>query len=463
MAYRPREITIVGAGLVGSLLATLLGQRGYRVQLLERRSDMRRYEVDAGRSINLALSERGIHALDLAGLMDQVRPLLIPMRGRMLHDEKGNTEFSPYGQRPEEVIYSVSRGGLNRLMMTAAEQHPDVQLRFNQRCQSINFEANRLELTDQVTGERILHDFEILVGADGAGSQVRQAMIRAVGGAATSEFLDHDYKELEIPSGPEGTHRIEREALHIWPRGGFMLIALPNLDGSFTVTLFLPKEGDPGFDRLTGEEEVAAFFARWFPSAASLIPELTKDFFSNPTGPLGTVRCAPWHYQNDSLILGDAAHAIVPFHGQGMNAGFEDCSELIRLLDEHGEDWDAVLPEFSQIRKPCGDAIAQMALENYVTMRDSVLDPQFQLKKELGFALERELPDRFIPRYSMVMFHRIPYDVVLQRGKMQERLLGTLVEGKTSLAEIDLAAAIELGRAELETLPAHWLASSRGL
>ncbi len=451
---RPQTVTIAGAGLVGSLLSVMLGQRGYRVTVFERRSDMRREEVDSGRSINLALSERGIHALRQAGLMGEVEKLLIPMRGRMLHLESGEQEFSSYGQREHEVIYSVSREKLNSLMMTAAEAHPDVEVVFDHACEQVEFEQNLITLTHQKTGTTHQHSFEVIVGTDGAGSKIRQALIPIADGTSSSEFLDHDYKELEIPAGPEGTHQIEREALHIWPRGGFMLIALPNLDGSFTVTLFLPRDGEPSFKNLDSREALHDFFRLYFPTAYELIPDLEGDFFDNPQGVLGTVRCEPWFYQNDGLILGDAAHAIVPFHGQGMNAGFEDCSELIRLLDKHEDDWQRVLPEFSQVRKPNADAIADMALENYITMRDSVRDPKFQLKKELGFELERRFPERFVPRYSMVMFHKIAYETALQRGKIQDEILNLLVSGKDDVAEIDFDHAQSLITERLA--PASW-------
>ncbi len=430
----------------------MLGQRGYRVTVFERRSDMRREEVDSGRSINLALSERGIYALKMAGLMDQVEKLLIPMRGRELHLLNGTREFWPYGQREHEVIYSVSRSELNSLMMTAAEIHPDVQVLFDQKCQKIDFEKNELSVIDEKTNQPRVHKFEMLIGADGAGSQIRQALIPIAGGESESEFLDHDYKELEIPAGPGVTHQIEKEALHIWPRGGYMLIALPNLDGSFTVTLFMPKRGKPSFEQLDEPDELIAFFKEQFPDALELIPDLKADYFSNPQGELGTVRCNPWYYQNDGLILGDAAHAVVPFHGQGMNLGFEDCSEIIRLLDKHHDDWAKVLPEFDSIRRPCANAIADMAIENYITMRDSVLDPKFQLKKELGFELEKLHPNCFIPRYSMVMFHRIPYDTVFQRGQIQTQLLNELVAGADELSDIDLMSAGKLVQERLSQI-----------
>lgn len=443
---RPRKITISGAGLVGSLLSVLLGKRGYEVTILERRADMRGVEVDSGRSINLALSNRGIYALKMAGLMEEVEKLLIPMRGRMLHFDNGETEFMPYGQRPNEIIYSVSRRDLNCLMMTAAEEAEPVEVVFNQKLESVDFENKQLTVRDVSSDEVSQLSFELLIGADGAASRTRRALIPVVDGESTSEFLDHDYKELVIPAGKSDStgnaiYQIEREALHIWPRGGYMLIALPNQCGSFTVTLFMPRTGENSFETLTDRDTLHDFFERNFPSALKLIPDLESDFFANAQGRLGTVRCAPWFYRDEALILGDASHAIVPFHGQGMNAGFEDCSELIRLLDEFDEDWARVLPEFDRIRRPNANAIAEMALENYVTMRSSVSDPKFQLKKELGFELERRFPERFVPRYSLVMFHRLPYAEAFTRGETQQQILDELVDGVDAIGEVNFANA----------------------
>ncbi len=457
---KPETVTIAGAGLAGSLLGVMLGQRGYKVDIYERRADMRRQDIESGRSINLALSERGIHALKLAGLMDEVEKLLIPMRGRMIHDLSGGTELQPYGQQPHEVIYSVSRELLNSLMMTAAEVAPDVNVHFKTKCESVDLEKKSIAFVDEDTGARSETSYEILIGADGAGSRIRRHLIPANGGMSSSEFLDHDYKELEIPPAADGQHQIEREALHIWPRGGFMLIALPNLDGSFTVTLFMPKSGETSFASLNAPEDVREFFATHFPDALSLMPDVFEDYFQNPQGLLGTLRCSPWFYDESVLIVGDASHAIVPFHGQGMNAGFEDCSELIRLLDEFDDDWGQVLPEFDRIRRPCAEAIADMALENYVTMRDSVRDPKFQLKKEIGFALEQQFPDRFIPRYSMVMFHRIPYDQVLARGEIQGEILDELTQTAKGLEDVDMAAAARMVETRLSRLELELGASS---
>ena len=450
-----KKITIAGAGLAGSLLGVMLGQRGYPVTILERRSDTRGVEADSGRSINLALSSRGIHALKIAGLFEKVEKLLIPMKGRMLHFQNGAEEFSPYGQRESEVIYSVSRRDLNHLMIDAAVEAPLVEVMFDQQLDAVDFKNNRLGILDLKSNKTRTEEFELLIGADGAGSRTRRSLIKEVGGKSESDFLDHDYKELEITAGKtaNGTeYQIEPNALHIWPRGGFMLIALPNQDHSFTVTLFMPKIGENSFEQLSDANALVDFFKTEFPSAFKLIDNLESDFFGNPQGRLGTVRCEPWFYKDKVLILGDAAHAIVPFHGQEMNEGFEDCSELIRLLDEHDEDWAKVIPEFDTIRRPNCHAIAEMALENYVTMRSSVADPKFQLKKEIGFELEKRLPNRFVPRYSMVMFHLIPYAEARQRGEVQQEILGELVANAESLGDVDLEKAEQMVLSRLDPL-----------
>lgn len=428
---------------MGSLLGVMLGQQGYKVCIIERRGDSRKENADSGRSINLALSERGMHALRIAGLMDQVEPLLIPMKGRMLHSVDGQIELLPYGQRDHEVIYSVSRQKLNSLLLTAAEDASDVEVMFDQKVTDVDFDAKQLVTVDGPTGRNETRSFEMLIGADGAGSRVRRALIARTKGKSVSEFLDHDYKELEIPA-IAGRHAIEREALHIWPRGGYMLIALPNLDGSFTATLFLPKTGEPSFESLDDAASVQHFFQEQFPDALALMPDLTEDYRAHPTGRLGTVYCLPWHYRDCGLILGDASHAIVPFHGQGMNAGFEDCGELVRLIETNNHDWAVTLPQFEQIRKPSADAIARMAIENYTTMRSSVSDEKFQLKKDIGFELERRFPDLFIPRYSMVMFHRIPYAEVLKQGELQNEILDRLTVVADAIEEVDFELARRL-------------------
>lgn len=441
---KDKKIIVVGAGLVGSLLGVLLGKRGYEVDLYEQRGDQRKVDADSGRSINLALSSRGIKAFQDAGIYEKIKPLLIPMRGRMLHQADGSQQFSPYGQREHEVIYSVPRDELNNLMVNEAVVAEPVHVIFDRKCIGVDFENRTVKFENTIDGFVEEESFDLIIGTDGAGSRVRRDLIPAVDGESTSEFLDHDYKELEIPAGENGAWQIEKEALHIWPRGGFMLIALPNLDGSFTVTLFLEKEGDPSFESLKDLESVQGFFKEHFSSAIPLMPELESDYFDNPSGILGTVKCSPWFHTDCGLIMGDASHAIVPFHGQGMNSGFEDCSELIRLLDEHDDDWAVVLPEFSMQRKPNADAIADMAIENHITMQKGVNDSKYHLKKEIGFELERRFPETFIPRYSLVMFHNIPYVEAFERGLIQSEILSQLVEGVDEFENVDFELAAYL-------------------
>lgn len=446
------DVHISGAGLAGSLLALYFARRGLRVLVLERRPDLRSEDVPAGRSINLALANRGLAALAQVGLEEAVRRLTLPMRGRMLHDERGGLQLTPYGQRPHEVIHSISRSGLNALLMDAAERTGRVDLRFRQRVTDVDPATGTLSVQDERTGSTYTLSGAPVIGADGGGSPVRAALMRLPGARVSEEILPHDYKELTIPAD-NGRHRMEVGALHIWPRGGYMLIALPNLDGTFTVTLFLPHEGPDSFATLSSAAAVQEFFERAFPDAVPLMPDLVTEFFEHPTGFMGTIRCAPWYAGGRVLLIGDAAHAIVPFHGQGMNAAFEDCLELDRCLEERGWDWAAGFAEFARTRKPDAEAIADMALENYVEMRDSVADAGFLLRRELGRVLAERHPDRFMPRYSMVTFTRMPYAQALARGAVQDALLRELTAGRDTLADVDLVAADALVRERLNPLP----------
>ena len=357
-------VTIVGAGLAGSLMAIFLARRGYSVTLLEKRPDMRLESLPAGRSINLALANRGLKPLRAVGLEDRVREQLVTMRGRMVHDEQGRTQLQPYGQHPWEVIYSISRPGLNALLLDEA-QAAGVELRFCKACSRVDLDDGVLAFADEDDGQTIELPLRRCIAADGAGSVLREALMKRTDFDHSVEWLEHSYKELCIPARGDGGYRIDPNALHIWPRGGYMLIALPNLDGSFTVTLFLPNGGDPGFDSLDTSGRVRGFFHDQFPDAAALIPDLEDAFFDNPTGPLGTVRSAPWHLGDKLCLLGDAAHAVVPFHGQGMNAAFEDCLEMDACLGATGGDWARTFELFFERRKPNADAIADMAIENY--------------------------------------------------------------------------------------------------
>lgn len=432
-------VTVIGAGLAGSLIAILLARRGHTVRIYERLPDMRRARIPAGRSINLALAARGIRALEIAGVMEQVLPLLIPMPGRVLHDVDGQLTFVPYGQREHEIIYSVSRPGLNRILLDAAEQ-AGVEISFQCSAIAADFRRRCVVLRDESSGRLEDHPMNRVIGADGAGSALRRALVSELDVPCSEELLRHGYKELMLPPGGGNRHQIEKNALHIWPRGGFMLIALPNLDGSFTVTLFLPQHGENSFASLMDSTRIDAFFARHFPDVHALMPNLAAEFLQHPTGFMGTVRCERWSVEDQLLLIGDAAHAITPFHGQGMNCAFEDCRELVDLLNDH--EWSAAFSAFERDRRPHTDAIADMAIENYLEMRDTVRDPEFHLQKTLSLELERRFPQRFVPRYSMVMFHdEIPYGMALERGRIQNKILAQLTRNANSLAAIDFEAA----------------------
>lgn len=435
-----QKLVLVGAGLAGCLLAVHLAKRGYRVRVFEKRQDMRIHRIPAGRSINLSLSVRGIHALQEVGLYTRIEPELIAMPGRMLHDETGSLHYQPYGKNLGDVHYSVSRGSLNKLLLNAAEETGKVEIRFDQECVDLDPQARRLSVQDRVNGTTRRIDFDVAIGTDGAGSAVGRALSERGLIESSHERLAHGYKELTIPAAENGDYRLEKNALHIWPRGGFMLIALPNTDGSFTATLFLPHIGLNSFETLDSEHAVEEFFSVQFPDVSPLIPDLTSEYLSNPTGELGTLRCKPWHAGGTAMLLGDAAHAIVPFHGQGMNCAFEDCSALNRLLDT-ANSWPALLKKLEAARKPHADAIAGMALENYVEMRDSVRKPKFHLIKEIEWLLEERHPERFIARYSMVMFHRIPYAEAQRRGLIQAEILECLSQGIERIDDLDIETA----------------------
>ena len=428
---QPPTLNIAGGGLAGGLLAVLLARRGIAVRLFERRPDPRGHAVDSGRSINLALAARGIRALEHAGLMERIRPVMLPMRGRMIHEPQATTppRLLPYGQRDSEVIYSVGRAALNRVLIEAAAQYPQVELRFAATCTEADPTRGSLTVQDNRTGvQSVLHD-AATIGTDGAGSTLRASLARAGELLVTELPLEHDYKELHIPPR-NAAYALDPDALHVWPRHGFMLIALPNPDRSFTATLFLPRFGIPGFNTLNSDAAVREFFRREFASAAVLIPDLTAQFRAHPQGHLGTIRTEPWA-RGSVLLLGDAAHAIVPFHGQGMNAAFEDCGVLDSMLGatNTSHDWPRIFADFYAARRRAADAIAQMALENYAEMRSAVLNERFLRQKAWALQLERLYPERFIPRYAMVMFHpEISYSQALRRGTVQQQILDALEE-----------------------------------
>jgi kynurenine 3-monooxygenase len=447
MAPEERSLVIVGGGPAGSLLAILLAKRGLEPTVIERRtrrSDTGRAE---GRSINLALAARGIAALRAADVYRDVEPLLIPMRGRMVHAADEPMRFLPYGQTPAEQIYSLSRSALNETLYELAQRRYGVEYLFGQRCTDVDAAARCLR-TESSAGRSAIR-FDVAIGADGAGSAVRRALQARDVVHASESLLDHGYKELSIPPAPNGDFALEPNALHIWPRGDFMLIALPNTDRSFTATLFLPLAGALSFERIAADG-AAGFFSRHFPSARALMPRLEEEFAENPIGSLGTVSCTPWSDGAGVLLLGDAAHAIVPFHGQGMNAAFEDCRCIDRLLETHGPRWDRVFAAFEAERRDDTAAIAEMALENYAEMRDRVRDPKFQLRAELAFELERRHPAHFVPRYSMVMFHpEIGYREAQRRGRVQQQILEHLTGDATRLSGIDFELARRLIEARL--------------
>lgn len=419
MKKKPTTISIVGAGLVGSLLSIYLARRGYKVSVYERRFDMRKNFLGGGRSINLALSNRGIRALEEVGLAAEMKKHSVPMKGRLMHDKEGKLTFQPYGTSGQ-YINSISRSGLNMFLMNEAEKQ-GVNFFFEYRCIDVNLE--KTELTFQNQHDIRHHQSDLIIGADGAFSAIRAALQVSDRFEYSQHYIEHGYKELRIPPGVHGEFTMDKEALHIWPRESFMLIALPNPDATFTVTLFYPFEGPHSFEKLTNDEEVLAFFQQTFPDAVPLMPSLLEDFRDNPTSSLVTIRCSPW-VKNSTLLIGDAAHGIVPFYGQGMNAGFEDCSALNQLLDKHADDWSKVAPEFQQLRKADADAIAQLALDNFVEMRDLVADPDFLLRKKIEAKLHELFPIQWIPLYSMVAFHdEIRYSEAQEMGRRQKEIM----------------------------------------
>ncbi|MFC5435381.1 FAD-dependent oxidoreductase [Rhodanobacter umsongensis] len=459
-----QTITLIGGGLVGALLAQQLAQRGFAVEVFEKRADPRRAGFLGGRSINLALAERGLQALRVAALADDVLQRAVMMRGRMVHDLEGNSALQRYGVDDSEVIWSVSRGALNMQLLDAAEA-AGVQFHFGQSLVSADFDAQRIRVADVAGVERDV-PFGMLIGADGAGSAVRAAMNAHSPLGERIESLGHGYKELEIPpaaelpaavlrlSGGHDQFALEPHALHIWPRGGYMCIALPNVEGSFTVTLFLPAQGEaPSFATLPDAAAAAAFFSRQFPGLLSLIPRFSEDFDTHPVGTLATLYLDRWHLDGRALLVGDAAHAIVPFHGQGMNCGFEDTVVLANLLAAAPDDGAEVFAEFQRVRQPNANAIAAMALENYVEMRDSVADPHYLAKRELGALLAARAPQHYMARYRLVTFSHVPYAYALERGRAQDALLEQLLRDTPRVADVDLEAAASLLRSSLPPLP----------
>lgn len=432
-----KDIMVVGAGLCGTLLAIRLAQRGYNVNLYEKRGDMRLTTMDSGRSINLALSDRGIKALSMVGLAESAEKLSIPMYGRMLHDNGGNTRLSRYSGRESDYINSISRPGLNALLLDKADTYPNLNVHFNHQCIDLDFDTQDVIFQDS-QHRTVDHSADIIIGADGAGSAVRTSILRH--GARfrfsfSQDFLKHSYKELSIPSGKSGNFLIEKNALHIWPRGAFMLIALPNLDSSFTVTLFLKTKGKSNsFEYLKNKDNIEPFFKEYFKDTYELMPDIFDDMEQNPVGALGTVRCSPWVVKESIFLIGDAAHAIVPFYGQGMNCAFEDVTVLDGLLDKHKGDWDKVLCDFSRDRKVDSDAIADLALDNFYEMRDQVADEDFTEKRAIEMQLEDQYKE-YYSKYSLVTFREdLPYHIAKKVGRFQDHYLLELVHKNNNIS-----------------------------
>ncbi|MBK7289917.1 MAG: FAD-dependent monooxygenase [Chitinophagaceae bacterium] len=422
MGYE-KDITIIGAGLVGSLLSIYLAKRGHKVSVYERRSDMRNEELSAGRSINLALSDRGLLALEKVGLSEEIKKICIPMHGRQIHNVDGSITFQPYGKEGQ-YINSVSRGELNKRLMSIAEEH-SVEIYFNEKCTTLDWKNDKIEFENTAGKQLPTSKADIIFGADGAFSAARlQHQLQHDKFDYQQYYIDCGYKELSIPPNEEGEFALEPNALHIWPRKDYMLIALPNLDKTFTCTLFFPFEGELSFDKINTEEKVKQFFATNFADVVPLMPDYVNEFFTNPTSSLVTVKCFPWVREDKFALIGDAAHALVPFFGQGMNCGFEDCRILDELIEKNGDDWKSILEEYQTQRKPDGDAIADMAVYNFTEMRDRTADPKFLLQKKIEARLHEKYPDKWIPAYSQVTFSpHIRYSDALARGNMQEEIM----------------------------------------
>jgi len=417
-----KNYTIIGAGLVGSLQAIFLAQRGYRVNVFERRPDIRTANIYQGRSINLALSDRGWKALDKVGLSDEIRKIAIPMYKRTIHNLDGKITYQPYGKE-NQAIYSVSRGELNKTLLALADRYENTTFHFNMRCIDVDLEKKIIHLRNETTGETVHHAYEYLIGTDGAYSAVRHRLMFNDRFNYSQQYIEHGYKELTIEPHADGTHQMEVNTLHIWPREDFMLIALPNIDGSFTCTLFLAYEGNVSFEALKTERDVISFFQYYFPDVIPMMPDFVEQFMNNPTSSLAIMRCYPWHYKDHVLLLGDAAHAIVPFYGQGMNAGFEDCTIFDEMLDTYAGNYENLFADFGKRRKPDADAIADLALRNFIEMRDLTADPEFLLRKKIEARFSEKYPELWTPLYTMVTFSHMPYSEALRIGIRQDEIM----------------------------------------
>ncbi len=419
-----KSVNIIGAGLVGSLLSIYLAKRGYKIDLFERRPDMRTTTIYAGKSINLALSDRGWKGLEGVGIADEIKKIAIPMYARAIHHKDGSTVHQPYG-KDNQAIYSVSRAEINMRLMDLAEQQENIKIHFNERCTSIDRAKLEAHFENSETKKTTSSKSDLMFGSDGAFAASRLNMqLSSDRFEYNQHYISAGYKELIIPPGPNGEFLLEKNALHIWPRGSFMMIALPNMDGNFTCTLFFPFEGEKSFAAIKTREQVQKFFEEEFPNAVPLMPTLVDDYMNNPVSSLVTVKCFPWTFDNKVGLIGDAAHAIVPFYGQGMNCGFEDCVVLNDLIGKHKEDWNKIFPEYEALRKPDGDAIADLAIANFIEMRDKTADPKFLLQKKIEAHFSSKYPDKWIPLYSMVTYSpHIRYSTALKEGQKQEVIM----------------------------------------
>ena len=436
-----KKFTIAGAGLVGSLFALYLAKKGHQVDVFERRKDMRSETIVAGKSINLSLSTRGWKALAGVGIEKEVKKMAIPMFKRVMHGLDGTLSHQAYGNEGE-AIYSVSRAGLNVLLMDLAEREDNVNFHFNEKCVNVNLKEASATFENHLT--KVVSEIKAdhIVGADGIYSAVRKQMQGQARFNYEQRYIEHGYKELHIPANADGSHKLEVNALHIWPRGSYMLIALPNLDGSFTCTLFFPFEGEYSFDSLNNDEAILSFFKDVFPDTETLIPNLLQDFKENPTASLGIIRCFPWTVTDKVMLIGDASHATVPFYGQGMNSGFEDCSIFNELMEEHGDDWEACFKAYEIARKENGDAIQDLSIHNFIVMRDKTADPKFLLQKKIEKHFSTKYPNKWLPLYSMVTFSNIPYAKAWSLGQKQEVMMQEIlnlpgIEEKWNSVEIE--------------------------
>jgi len=439
-----KEVVIIGAGLVGSLWAVYMSKAGYNVTIYERRSDIRKAEISAGKSINLALSVRGWTALDAVGVGDEIRKIGIPMYGRMMHDMQGNLSYQPYGKEGQ-AIYSISRGKTNAVMMDMAEKLGDATIHYNHDCNKVDLKEGIVTLTNTLTNKELSVKADLVFGVDGAFSAVRYNSFQKLNRFNYSQnYIADGYREILLPANADGSHKLDKNALHIWPRGRFMLMAMANEDASFTCTLFMPHEGgENSFDKLTSRDAVNKFFLTTFPDFYEMMPNIADAWEDHPLSNLAIIRCYPWT-NGKVALMGDAAHATVPFYGQGMNAGFEDCTVMDRLMKKHNHDWDAIFQEYSVERKPDGDALQDLSVDNYFVMRDYVADPAFILRKKIEAKFSELHPDRWLPLYSQVTFSNIRYSDAYRQGNIQSGIMDEIMELPNIEAEWDSKIVMDI-------------------